>query len=145
MSLNHFLNDSLVDAKFNSLSATKVEAGVLVSINNLSYANLTTASGAGPYTIDATAMINGIFSNTGNLNSVINLPSAAAIAALFPPDVTLPITFEFKVFSKANQVTVNLGAGCLINGGSSYISAGNNGSVATFYGNSSGFTVYAMV
>lgn len=137
------INANSLNAK--SISSTKVEAGVLVSVNNLSYDSLTVGNNAGPFTIDADSMINGIFSNTGNVASVINLPSAAAIGALFPSDITLPITFEFKVFSKLAAVIVNLGAGCLINGGSSYTSAGNNGSVATFYGNASGFTVYAMV
>lgn len=134
-----------LNIKANSLVGNEVTAGILVSVNNLTYAQLTTGSGAGPFTIDADSMINGIFSNTGTLASVINLPSAASIAALFPSDITLPITFDFKVYSRLGDVTVNLGTGCTIFfGGSTYTSPGNSGSIATFYGNASGFLVYVL-
>jgi hypothetical protein len=130
----------------NSLLSSEVTAGTSVSVRNLSYAALTNGTGAGPFTIDADSMINGIFANDGTLASVINLPSAASIAALFPADVVLPITFEFKVFSRLDPVTVNLGANCTIffGSGSSYTSPGNGGSTATFLGGSSGFFVYVQ-
>ncbi len=146
--LNAPLPKKELNPKFNNLTVSELSTGALVSVLDFKYTSLTNQSSSAPTLLTANQVVSAIFAYNpvGSPPLTLTLPTAAQLAALIPSDVSLNITFEFRIYSKNSTITVNLGADCQIFfGGTSFTVSADTGAVATFYGNSAGFSVFVLL
>lgn len=112
MSLNHLLNDSLVDGKFNSLTATTtVSAASVVSTKlqaNLSLSNTfeasTTAATFDPVAVNgAQSLYNGVIAvKTVGATCAITMPSATTLNTVINNPITTPLdqcSFNLDIYN----------------------------------------------
>lgn len=148
--LNNPLPKPWLNIKANNFSSKDMNTGILnagsiFSVFNFKYTNLTIQNSSAPTTLPASDVVSALFAYDPTTAATLSLtlPSAAELLTYFPQGVTSPVTFEFKLYSKLSTVNVTLGANCLMfYGGNTFSYSGPGGVVATFYGNSNGFTVF---
>lgn len=114
MSLNHFFNDSLIDAKFNSFTASTLSVSKLYSTINISNGPVSTNNGTGTLNITPANLVSSVLGATGaGPTFTIQLPTAAAINTYLGtlPDAT-NTSFKFTICaSSTTNVSFLMGSG----------------------------------